>query len=64
MTLLKGRVSITPMTHSRHRWILRGEGSLHGLFAKVILPLGMASPTGTDASECLRIEGVSDLKVA
>ena len=44
--LLKGRVSIAPHETKRHHWILRGEGSLRGLFERVILPLGVASPTG------------------
>ena len=45
--LLKGRVSIAPHETKRHHWILRGEGSLRGLFERVILPLGVASPSGT-----------------
>jgi hypothetical protein len=44
-SLLIARVSITPMK-TPHRWVLRGEGTLRGLFSKVVgLPLGMASPT-------------------
>ena len=35
-TLLKGRVTIEPVEGARKRWTLRGEGTLVGLFQKVI----------------------------
>lgn len=35
--LLTGRVSFTPMV-AKHRWIVRGEGSLAGLFQKALFP--------------------------
>jgi hypothetical protein len=41
--LLKGRATYTPSTE-RHSWELRGEGSLAGLFTRV-LPRGGSSPT-------------------
>ena len=44
--LLVGRVTITPALDAARTWILRGEGTLRGLFERVILPVGMASPTG------------------
>jgi len=44
--LLIGRVRIAPVTDTVRRWILRGEGTLRGLFSKTIFPLGVASPTG------------------
>jgi len=37
-SLLVGRVSITPMVGATKRWVLRGEGTLRGLFEKVIFP--------------------------
>jgi hypothetical protein len=58
---LVGRVTITPALDATRTWILRGEGTLRGLFERVILPVGMASPTGTDASQCLILEGISDV---
>ena len=44
--LLVGRVSFTPLEDPR-RWELRGQGTISGLF-RLVLPLGMASPTGFD----------------
>jgi hypothetical protein len=38
-----GTWSITPVVDVARMWILRGEGSLCGLFEKVIFPLGIAS---------------------
>src|SRR5262249_54985489 len=37
-SLLKGRVTITPMTDARKRWILVGEGSIVGLFKHAVFP--------------------------
>lgn len=49
--LLKGRVTITPMTVAKRRWTLRGEGTLTGVFGMVIFPSGWrpqrdSNPTG------------------
>jgi len=34
---------------------------MRGLFEKLIFPVGLASPTGTDASQCLVLDGISDV---
>jgi site-specific DNA recombinase len=45
--LLIGRVTITPFEAPvKSRWIMRGEGTLKGLFGLAIFPRGIASPTG------------------
>jgi hypothetical protein len=43
--LLKGRVTYTPKL-ARNRWIVRGEGTLCGLFEKALIALSGTSPTG------------------
>ena len=37
-SLLKGRVTITPIEMVRKRWTLTGEGSLVGLFERALFP--------------------------
>jgi hypothetical protein len=37
-SLLKGRVTMTPLDVKRRRWMLKGEGSLFGLFQRAIEP--------------------------
>jgi hypothetical protein len=59
--LFVGRVTITPALDAARTWILRGEGTLRGLFERVILPVGMASPTGTVEGRHLPLRGFSDL---
>jgi hypothetical protein len=44
-SLLKGRVTYTPRL-ARNRWIVRGDGTLSGLFEKALVALGGTSPTG------------------
>jgi site-specific DNA recombinase len=44
-SLLKGRVTYIPKL-ARNRWIVRGEGTLSGLFEKTLVALGGTSPTG------------------
>jgi hypothetical protein len=44
-SLLKGRVTYTP-TLTRNRWIMRGHGTLSGLFERAVVALGGTSPTG------------------
>ena len=43
-SLLVGRVTITPTAPKQ--WRMHGTGTLTGLFDRVIVPLGMASPPG------------------
>jgi len=59
-SLLRGRVTFTPTTKSGW-WEARGQGSFEGLFTRVFAS-GGTSPAGTDASQCLVVRGVSDLK--
>ena len=46
--LLVGRVTFTPRPEPK-QWELRGRGTIAGLF-QAVFPLGLASPTGFDAS--------------
>jgi hypothetical protein len=41
--LLVGRVTITPALDAARTWILRGEGTLRGLFERAILPCEVPS---------------------
>jgi hypothetical protein len=45
-TLLRGRVTFTPMRSETKCWRMRGEATLGTLFSKTIVALGMASPPG------------------
>jgi hypothetical protein len=43
--LLVGRLTYVPTTE-RHTWIVRGEGTLKGLFSRAFVALGGTSPAG------------------
>jgi hypothetical protein len=53
-SLLNGRVTLTPMKAAKQRWILKGDGTLRGLFSYAVFPSGWRPQR--DSNPCFGLE--------